>query len=80
MRHPKETMDFVVLAEAAIFKLGFMVAVGAAWWALMRLVRRSQGVVWAEVWGEMKAGNLAVALHAGLLALALAVAMGLAAG
>lgn len=72
--------DAAVLIEAAAFKLAFVAAAGAAWWGLMRLVRRSQSWPWAEVRGELKAGNVAVAVHAAGLAIALAIVMGLAVG
>lgn len=76
---PPDTGSVVFIS--GMFKLAFMVATGAAWWILMRLVRWSQGVSWSEhTWPGIRDGNMAVALYAGLLAVALAIAMGLAAG
>ncbi len=72
--------DLEVLTQAALFKLVFVVAAGAAWWVMIRMVRRSQEWPWKEVKADIQAGNVAVALHAGLLALALALVMGLAVG
>ena len=54
-----------------------MFAGGGAFWLLLRLMSKSVGVTWDEIWDELLNGNDAVAKYFGLRAIAVAVLVGL---
>lgn len=76
---PEQQIGYL-MGNSLVMTVTCMILAGLAWWILMRLVGRSQDWPWADVQQEIVAGNVAVAIYKGLLAIALAIVMGMAVG